>query len=52
MTIRLTLIYFLIVIPVFFMQTWLPTLVADLGIAPSKAALISAFFSIGGWSPG
>ena len=47
-TIRITLIYFLVVIPVFFMQTWLPTLIADLGIAPSQAASISAFFSIGG----
>ena len=47
-TIQITLIYFLVVIPVFFMQTWLPTLITDLGIAPSQAALISAFFSIGG----
>lgn len=47
-TLQITLIYFLVVIPVFFMQTWLPTLIADLGIAPSQAALISAFFSIGG----
>ena len=47
-TIQITLIYFLVVIPVFFMQTWLPTLIADLGIAPSRAASISAFFSIGG----
>ena len=47
-TIQITLIYFLIVIPVFFMQTWLPTLIGDLGIVPAQAALISAFFSIGG----
>ena len=47
-TIQITLIYFLVVIPVFFMQTWLPTLIADLGSAPSQAASISAFFSIGG----
>ena len=47
-TVQITLIYFLVVIPVFFMQTWLPTLIADLGIAPSQAASISAFFSIGG----
>lgn len=47
-TVRITFIYFLVVIPVFFMQTWLPTLIADLGIVPSKAAMISAFFSIGG----
>ena len=47
-TLQITLIYFLVVIPVFFMQTWLPTLIADLGIVPAKAALISAFFSVGG----
>ena len=47
-TIQITLIYFLVVIPVFFMQTWLPTLIGDLGIAPAQAALIAAFFSIGG----
>ena len=47
-TIRITIIYFLVMIPVFFMQSWLPTLISDLGIVPAKAALISAFFSIGG----
>ena len=47
-TLQITLIYFLVVIPVFFMQTWLPTLIADLGIAPAQAALIAAFFSVGG----
>ena len=51
-TLQITLIYFLVVIPVFFMQTWLPTLIADLGILPAKAALISAFFSIGGVTAG
>lgn len=51
-TIMVTLIYFLVVIPVFFMQTWLPTLIADLGILPAKAALISAFFSLGGVTAG
>lgn len=47
-TLQITLIYFLVVIPVFFMQTWLPTLIADLGIVPAQAAMISAFFSVGG----
>ena len=51
-TFQITLIYFLVVIPVFFMQTWLPTLIADLGIVPAKAALISAFFSVGGVAAG
>ena len=47
-TLHITLIYFLVVIPVFFMQTWLPTLISDLGIVPARAAMISAFFSVGG----
>lgn len=51
-TLQITVIYFLVVIPVFFMQTWLPTLIADLGIVPAKAALIAAFFSIGGVASG
>jgi len=51
-TIHITLIYFLMVIPIYFMQSWLPTLIADLGIVPAKAALISSFFSIGGVTSG
>jgi benzoate transport len=51
-TIHITLIYFLMVIPIYFMQSWLPTLIADLGIMPAKAALISSFFSIGGVTSG
>jgi AAHS family 4-hydroxybenzoate transporter-like MFS transporter len=47
-TLIITLIYFLYMIPQFFMQTWLPTLVADIGLPPSSGALTSAFFSIGG----
>ena len=47
-TLTITTIYFLYMIPQFFMQTWLPTLVADLGLAPAKGAFIAAFFSIGG----
>ncbi len=47
-TLRITLIYTLMIIPIFFMQSWLPTLIADLGIVPATAALISSFFSVGG----
>ena len=47
-TLTITLIYFLFMIPQFFMQTWLPTLVADIGLPPAMGALTSAFFSIGG----
>ena len=47
-TITITGIYFLYMIPLFYMQTWLPTLVTDMGLPPAKGALVSAFFSIGG----
>jgi AAHS family 4-hydroxybenzoate transporter-like MFS transporter len=47
-TIKITLIYFLYMIPQFYMQTWLPTLVADVGLSASQAALVAAFMSVGG----
>jgi MFS family permease len=47
-TLTITAIYFLYMIPQFFMQAWLPTLVADLGLPPAKGALVAAFFSMGG----
>ena len=47
-TLIITVIYFLYMIPQFFMQTWLPTLVVDIGLPPATGALTSAFFSIGG----
>ena len=47
-TLIITLTYFLFMIPQFFMQTWLPTLVTDIGLPPATGALTSAFFSIGG----
>jgi AAHS family 4-hydroxybenzoate transporter-like MFS transporter len=47
-TIKITLIYFLYMIPHFYMQTWLPTLVADVGLSASQAALVAAFMSVGG----
>ena len=47
-TVLITAIYFLYMIPLFFMQTWLPTLVTDIGLPPARGALISAFFSLGG----
>ena len=47
-TLTITLIYFLFMIPQFFMQTWLPTLVTDIGLPPATGALTSAMFSLGG----
>ncbi|KRB85485.1 hypothetical protein ASE00_01430 [Sphingomonas sp. Root710] len=51
-TLILTAVYFLYMIPQFYLQTWAPTLVADLGFSPSRAALVSAFFSVGGVTAG
>lgn len=47
-TIIITIIYFLYMIPQFYMQTWLPTLVADVGLPASQGALVAAFMSVGG----
>lgn len=47
-TITITAIYFLYMIPTFYMQTWLPTLVTDLGMTPAQGALVAASFSVGG----
>ena len=47
-TLKIAAIYFLYMIPLFFMQTWLPTLVVDLGLPPAEGALTSAFFMGGG----
>lgn len=51
-TLTIAAIYFLYMIPQFYMQTWLPTLVADAGLKPAQGALVSAFFSIGGVAGG
>ena len=47
-TLTITTIYFLYMIPQFFMQTWLPTLLADIGVSPARSAFYATFFSIGG----
>ena len=47
-TLMITAIYFLYMIPQFFMQTWLPTLLADIGVSPARSAFIASFFSMGG----
>lgn len=44
----LTAIYFVYMIPQYYLQTWLPTLVADIGLSPSRAALVSTALATGG----
>lgn len=51
-TLAITAIYLLFVMTMFFMQSWLPTLVADLGLAAGPAAGIAVWLSIGGIAGG
>lgn len=51
-TMQVTAIYLLNVIPVFYMQNWLPTLVADMGFTPAQAAGVSVWLSLGGIAGG
>jgi MFS transporter, AAHS family, 4-hydroxybenzoate transporter len=51
-TALLTVILFFYMIPQYYLQTWAPTLVTDLGFSPSQAALVSSFFSVGGVTAG
>ena len=47
-TLSITAIYLLYFLTLFYVQNWLPTLIADLGFAASDAAQASAWLSIGG----
>jgi benzoate transport len=47
-TLLLTAIYFCYMIPNFYMQTWLPTLVAEAGLSASQSAMVAACMSVGG----
>lgn len=47
-TLRITAIYFLFVLAVFFIQTWLPSLVAQMGYTPSSAAIVSTIMNLSG----
>lgn len=47
-TVKVTAIYLLNVIPVFYMQNWVPTLVADLGFSAAEAASVSTWLNVGG----
>lgn len=51
-TLTLTALYFCYTIPVFYMQTWLPTLVVEVGLPSSQAALVAAALSVGGVTAG
>lgn len=48
----LTAIYFVYMVPQFYLQTWLPTLVTDIGLSPSRAALVSSGLASGGVAGG
>ena len=47
-TIMIASIYFLHVVTLFFVQSWVPSLMAGLGFAPTKAALIGVCVNVGG----
>ena len=47
-TLKIMSIYFLYVTAFFYMQTWVPVLVAGAGISPANAAIVSVCLSIGG----
>lgn len=47
-TIKITAVYLLNIVPVFYMQTWVPTLVVDSGFTPAEAATVSMWLNIGG----
>lgn len=47
-TLLLTAIYFCYMIPNFYMQTWLPTLVAGVGLSAPQSAIVAACMSVGG----
>lgn len=51
-TLTVTAAYFLFVITMFFMQSWLPTLVADVGFSAPQAARVALWLSIGGIAGG
>lgn len=52
LTIKATAIYLLYVMSLFYMQNWLPTLVADLGFSPAVSAGVAMLMSLGGIAGG
>jgi MFS family permease len=51
-TIRLAIVYTLVVTAAYYLLSWLPQLVADAGFPPSTASLVSATFSVVGAAAG
>lgn len=47
-TATITVIYFLHVITLFFVQSWAPSLVVNMGFRPDQAALIAVWVNVGG----
>jgi AAHS family 4-hydroxybenzoate transporter-like MFS transporter len=47
-TLTLAGIYFFYIMTMFYMQTWIPTLVTSVGFAPREGAMISVFTNVGG----
>ena len=47
-TLLVTCIYFLHVVTLFFVQSWLPSLISALGFAPAQAALLAVWLNVGG----
>lgn len=50
-TLTLTAIFFFFMIPLFYVQTWVPTLMTDIGLEPSEAAVVAACVSFGSVCP-
>lgn len=51
-TLRVIAIYFLFIMSVFFIQSWLTSIVAAAGYSPSSAAMVSVFLNLGGIAGG
>jgi AAHS family 4-hydroxybenzoate transporter-like MFS transporter len=47
-TLQVTAIYFLHVVTLFFIQSWVPSLVAGEGFSPSQAAIVAVWVNLGG----
>ena len=47
-TLRITAIYFLFMLSIFYIQLWIPSMVVTAGYSPSKAALASTLMSLSG----
>ena len=48
LTLLLWLIFFMSLLDLYFLSSWLPTVISDSGVAVSRAVLITAMFQVGG----